>query len=68
LSARYEEHVRLTRRVAARRAELSSADGQCVDQLTAARAELAGLLTDSSKLTGVPGEPAEPTIRSAVTG
>jgi hypothetical protein len=68
LSARRDEHDRLTRRVAARRAELSSADGQCVDELTAARAELAGLLTESSKPCGLPGESAEPTVRSEVTG
>jgi hypothetical protein len=68
LSARRDEHDRLTRRVAARRAELSSADGRCVDELTAARAELAGLLTEPSKPCGLPSESAEPTVRSEVTG
>jgi len=51
LSTRREEHDRLTRRVAARRAELSGADGRCLDELTAARTELSGLLSESTELT-----------------
>lgn len=44
LTARHEEHARLTRRVAARSAELSSADGECHTELTAARATLSALI------------------------
>jgi hypothetical protein len=50
LSARREEHDRVARRVAARRAELSGADGQCLDELTDARTELSGLLSGSTEL------------------